>query len=131
MNNTQIVVKRFLQYFTERDLNNIIMLFSENIDWYIPGNIEKAPWLGKRKNRHEVSEFYQMLWRNTEPVSATIDDIFINDRNAVIAGEFSTRMLRTGKMVNSLFFILMTVGNGQITKYRLLEDSYAVSIALG
>lgn len=130
MNNTQIIVQKFLKYLTQRDLKNLTAIFSDDLDWYIPGDVKKVLWLGRRKSRQEVSDFYELLWKNTEPVSANVDNIFFNGEGAVIAGEFSTRMLKTGKVVNSLFFIQIEVKNEQIVRYRLLEDSYAVSVAL-
>ncbi|MEN7551732.1 hypothetical protein AAG747_27700 [Rapidithrix thailandica] len=39
-------------------------------------------------------------------------------------------MLQTQQVVDSPFCIQMTVENDQIVKYRLLEDSHAVSEAL-
>ena len=130
MNNTQNTVQKLLQYLSERDLKNLTTLFANNVDWYIPGDETNVLWLGKRKSRQEVLAFYRLLWQNTEPLSAIIDNIFIDGKKAIIAGEFSTRMLQTGKVVDSLFFIQLTVENNEIIKYRLLEDSYAVSVAL-
>jgi uncharacterized protein len=127
---TQDVVNNFFRFLTQRNLDGLTNLFSENIDWYIPGDQERAPWLGVRNSRKEVKEFYELLWKNTEPVDARIDNIFVQDKSAVVAGEFSTRMLQTNKTVSSLFFIHITVENNLIVRYRLLEDSYAVSIAL-
>ena len=127
---TQAIVQQFLQYLTERDIKKITNLFSESIDWDIPGNTHKAPWLGKRNSREEVKEFYQLLWKNTEPVEAQVDKFLVEENYAVIIGEFTTRMLATHKIVNSFFCIQLTVENNLITKYRLFEDSYAVSEAL-
>lgn len=59
--------------------------------------------------------------------SAKIDNIFIENENAVIAGEFSTKMIKTNKIVDSLFFIQIQLENDQIKRYRLLEDSFTVS----
>ncbi|GHC60686.1 nuclear transport factor 2 family protein [Ulvibacter litoralis] len=129
-NSINKVIQNFLKYLAERNLEDLTKLFVENVDWYIPGDESKVEWLGKRNSRKEVYEFYDLLWKNTKPISANIDNIFINDNKAVITGEFSTIMLQTNKIVNSLFFIQITVENEKIVKYRLLEDSYAVSIAL-
>lgn len=130
MNNTTDTVQRFLNYLTQRDLENLTLLFAEEIDWYIPGDMTKAKWLGRRKTRSEIAEFYKLLWNSTQPVSANIDTIFTDGDKAVISGDFSTRMLATDKIVESLFFIQMTVKDGKIIKYRLLEDSLALSAAL-
>lgn len=127
---TQAIVQQFLQYLSERDLEKITSLFSESIDWDIPGNKHKAPWLGKRNNREEVREFYQLLWKNTEPIAAQVDRFLIEKNYAVLIGAFSTRMLATNKIVDSFFCIQITVENNFITKYRLFEDSHAVSEAL-
>lgn len=130
MNTTIDTVQRFLQYLVQRDLKNLGMLFSKEVDWWIPGDNSKAEWLGRRNTRNEVVEFYELLWKNTEPVSADIDTIFTEGDKAVISGTFVTKMLATGKLVESLFFIQMTVRENEIVKYTLLEDSYAVSVAL-
>ncbi len=127
---TKSIVQHFLQWLNQRNLAELTNLFSENLDWYIPGNIEKAHWLGKKNSREDVKKFYELLWKNTEPVSAQIDKIFVDANDAVITGEFSTKMLQTNKVVDSLFCIQITVENDLIVKYRLLEDSYAVSISL-
>lgn len=130
MNNIESIIQKFLKYLTGRELDELSALFSEDIDWYIPGDETTAPWLGKRNSRQEIVDFYKLLWKNTEAVSAEVSNIYIDDTSAIIAGEFSTRMLQTGKVVDSLFFIHLTVENDLIVKYRLLEDSYAVSKAL-
>lgn len=64
-NQTRNIVQLFLKLLTERNIEGIAGLFSENVDWYIPGDKEKASWLGRRKNRKEVKEFYELLWNNT------------------------------------------------------------------
>ncbi|BFO67244.1 nuclear transport factor 2 family protein [Chryseobacterium sp. KCF3-3] len=128
--NIQETTQQFLQFMSERNLTELTNLFSDTVDWYIPGDEQKAPWLGVRNNKQEVAEFFELLWKNTEPVSAKIDHIFTDDENAVITGEFVTKMLETGKIVESLFCIQMRIQNNKITRYRLLEDSLAVSKAL-
>lgn len=128
--NIQEIIQHFLQFLSERNLKELTNLFSDTIDWYIPGDEEKAPWLGIRNNRQEVSDSFELLWKNTEPISAKIERIFNDDENVVITGEFVTKMLATGRIVESLFCIQMRIQNNKITRYRLLEDSLAVSKAL-
>ena len=128
--NTQNVIQTFFKHLSERNLKALIDLFSDKIDWYIPGDENKAPWLGRRSNKQEVSEFYELLWKNTEPISVKLENVFIDNDKAVIAGEFSTRMIQTDKIVDSLFFIQVTIQNSLIIKYRLLEDSLAVAKSL-
>ncbi|MEN7551733.1 nuclear transport factor 2 family protein [Rapidithrix thailandica] len=58
---TKQVVRQFLQHLTHRNLSGLVKLFSEEIDWYIPGNQQRAVWLGRRKNREDIGAFYELL----------------------------------------------------------------------
>ncbi len=130
MENTQTTVQQFLQYVSQQDLKNLLPLFSDSVDWHVPGDEASVSWLGRRTNRQGISDFYETLWKNTEPVAVNLDHIFIDGEKAVIAGDFSIKMLQTNEVVDSVFFIQLTVKAGQIVKYRFLEDSHAVSVAL-
>ncbi|NQD72818.1 nuclear transport factor 2 family protein, partial [Sphingobacterium shayense] len=126
-NQTQNIIPEFFKHLSERNLTELIKLFSETIDWDVPGDKSKAPWLGKRRGKAEVREFYDLLWRNTEPLSVTVDDTLIDNDVVIISGDFSTKMLQTNRIVDSLFFIKITIKDGLIIKYRLLEDTLEVA----
>lgn len=127
---TETIISQFLDYLSKRDLSNLVNLFSDNIQWEVPGDTQKIPWLGKRISKSEVEEFFKVLWEQTEPLSADIDKIFVHQNKAVITGQFSTKMLRTNKVANSMFFIYIVIKGQKITTYKLLEDSFAVSTAM-
>jgi ketosteroid isomerase-like protein len=129
--NTQQLVQQFFTCLTQRNLIKLTALFAREIDWYIPGNETLVPWTGQRNKRSEIKQFFQLLWQNTEPVSAKVDHVVTDEHVSIITGEFSTKMLSTGKIVDSIFCIQITFKDGLITRYRLLEDSYAVSVAMG
>lgn len=126
--NTEIqnIVEEFLSLLSARN-EAIVNLFSEVIDWDIQGNEKKAIWIGKLKSKNEVANFFKLLWENIKPLSANIDDVLINNNKVGIFGNFSVIMNKSGIQINSNFSIYLVITAGKITKYRLLEDSYAVS----
>lgn len=124
------VVTKYFSLLGERSIELIMGLLSDQLDWYIPGNETIAPWLGLRTNRNEVKEVFELLWKNTEPVSATIDHIAIDGNVVICSGSFVTRMVETEKLFKSLFFTEITVVKGLIVKYRLLEDTFGLVKAL-
>ncbi|PST82657.1 hypothetical protein C7T94_08325 [Pedobacter yulinensis] len=130
MSNTHAITKDFLHYLQQRNLEKLMNLFADEVKWEIPGDVTNIKWLGVRKNKPEIRDFFEMLWKETEPVSGEIATILYDDHNVIIKGAFTTRMLKTGKVVSSLFFIHFTVLGDKIVEYTLLEDSYAVSQAL-
>jgi len=127
---TKELIEKFLAAMASRDLEALACNFSENIDWFIAGNETIAPWLGGRTNRQEIREFFMMLWANIEPVSVKVEHILADGNFGVVTGEFASRMLKTGKIYESIFSMHFTVENNLIIRYRLQEDSYALVDAL-
>jgi len=50
-------------------------------------------------------------------------------RRALILGSLASKLKRTGKIVRTDFAIVLTVANGEIVRFQMLEDSFAVSQA--
>ncbi|WP_157676765.1 nuclear transport factor 2 family protein [Chryseobacterium sp. T16E-39] len=126
-------VETVSKYYTalgERNIEMIMNLIPETLDWYVPGNETIAPWLGHRKTYSQVREFFELLWQSTEPVSASIDNIAIEGNVVLSSGNFETHMLKTGKNFKSIFFTQITVVDGMIVKYILLEDTLGLVKAL-
>jgi uncharacterized protein len=124
------VVERFLQALTARDAEGLAALCATDVDWYIPGHEKLAPWLGRRTTRSQVAEYARLLFGSSRPVSATIHHVYVDGDAAVVTGEFVTAMTATGRLIESPFSAEFTVRTGRIVRYRLLEDSHALVVAL-
>ena len=124
------VVLSYHSALGERNIEKIIAMFPEELDWCVPGDETIAPWLGTRNTRDQVREFFELLWQNTEAVSAMIDHIAIVGNVVISSGNFVTRMVKTNKVYKSLFFTEITIVEGLIVKYRLLEDTFGLVRAL-
>ena len=108
----------------------IAALFSESVVFEIPGDGEALPWIGQqRTGRKAVAEFIRGLRSLTDPVKFDVQDILASDARAAIVGELATRIKATGKVIESPFAIILTVSGGQITRFQMLENSFAVSKA--
>jgi ketosteroid isomerase-like protein len=127
---TRAVMLELFQRMAARDPERIAELFADEVDWYIPGDTQVAPWVGRRHTRADVAAFYRMLNGAVTPLGADLQSLLVDGDVAVAAGEFSSRMERTGRVLDSLFFIHATVRDGRIVRYRLLEDTLAVVASL-
>lgn len=108
----------------------IAALFSEDVDWNIPGNVDLVSWIGRRKGRVGVANFIRDLREQDQPIRFEIRSIVVAEEKAVALGEFASRVKKTGKVIESEFAFEFTVQDGLIVRYRLFEDSFAVAQAV-
>jgi ketosteroid isomerase-like protein len=95
----------------------------------IQGDEGALPWIGRRKGRSAVADFLRGVRTKTEPVRFDITEILASDARAVIVGDFATKLTATGKMIECDIAIILTVKDGLIARFQMLEDSFAVSKA--
>jgi len=62
-----------------------------------------------------------------ERVAFGVQEILASDKRAVILGSLASKLKRNGRIVKTDFAIILTVRNGEIIRFQMLEDSFAVS----
>jgi ketosteroid isomerase-like protein len=107
----------------------IAKLFSENMEWEKAGDTGALPWIGKKSGRAAITDFVNDSRALIERITFEIHDILAGDDRAVILGSLASRLKRTGNIVKADFAIVLTVANGEILSFQMLEDSFAVSQA--
>src|SRR5207302_890375 len=109
--------------------SEIARLFSENMEWEIAGDTGVLPWIGQKTGKAAITDFVNDSRAMIERISFEVHDILANDDRAVILGSLASKLKRTGKIVQTDFAIVLTVFNGEIVRFQMLEDSFAVSKA--
>jgi ketosteroid isomerase-like protein len=127
--NGDIARKLLAAIGTGADPDSIAALFSEDVAFEIPGDDGVLPWIGRRTGRGAVADFIRGTRSLTEPVKFDIQDILASEDRAVILGELATRIKVTGKTIETAFAIVLTVSDGRISRFQMLEDSFEVSRA--
>jgi ketosteroid isomerase-like protein len=107
----------------------IAELFSKNLEWEIAGDTGALPWIGRKSGRAAVTDFVSDSRAMLERISFVVREILANEDRAVILGSLASKLKRTAKIINTDFAIVLTVANGEIVRFQMLEDSFAVSQA--
>jgi uncharacterized protein len=107
----------------------IAKLFSENLEWETAGDTGVLPWIGQKSGRSAISDFVRDSRAMIERISFDVHDILVGDNRAVILGSLASKLKRTGKTVETDFAIVLTVADGEIVRFQILEDSFAISQA--
>jgi ketosteroid isomerase-like protein len=114
---------------TAAEPSEIASLFSDTMEWEIAGDTGVLPWIGKKSGKSAILDFITDSRAILERISFEIRDILANDARAVILGTLASRLKSSGKIINTDFAIVLTVANGEIVRFQMLEDSFAVSKA--
>ncbi len=114
---------------TGRDPAEIAAAFAEDLRFEIQGDDGVLPWIGHRSGRAAVAEFMRDARKLTEPVAFDVEDVLANDSRAVIVGSLQTRIKKTDKITATQFAIILTITDGLVSRFQMLEDSFDVSKA--
>jgi ketosteroid isomerase-like protein len=107
----------------------IAALFSENLEWEIAGDTGALPWIGKKSGRAAIVDFVRDSRAVIERITFDVHDILAGDERAVILGSLASRLRRTGRIIKTDFAIVLSLAHGEIVRFQMLEDSFAVSQA--
>jgi ketosteroid isomerase-like protein len=129
-NDTLHLAREFLgRMGSDAEAAEIAKLFSENLEWEVAGDTGVLPWVGQKSGRNAITDFVNESRAMIERISFEIHDTLAGADHAVILGSLASKVKRTGKVVKTDFAIVLTVANGEIVRFQMLEDSFAVSQA--
>ena len=114
---------------TDTEPDAIVELFAESVTWDVPGDISAFPWIGRQFGRQAVRNFLAETATTILRTGLDIDEILASDTLAVVVGRLASCVKRTGRTITTDFAMVMTIAEGQITRFQMLEDSFAVSQA--
>ncbi|MDR0228457.1 MAG: nuclear transport factor 2 family protein [Flavobacteriaceae bacterium] len=125
---TEQVVKQFYDVLLGKVQGDIIDLFAEEVDWDLPGNEKKFPWLGKKSTKQQVKEgFFDLHPQYVEPIKFEVEFIAVNGEKATAVGHLSSKIIKSNQLFESSFVAVFKVVNGKIVKYHFLEDSHKLN----
>jgi uncharacterized protein len=129
-NSAKATVEEFFRRNASGDPpEHIAELVREDVDWYVAGDVDVVPWIGRKQGRAGVADFYRELRQQVISEKFEITDMLANENRVVVLGELASRVRNTGKLIQTEFAFDFTVEDGQIVRFRLFEDSHAVALA--
>lgn len=107
----------------------VAALFSEHLEWEIAGDDGALPWIGKKSGRQAVADFVTDTRVQIERLRFDVKDILTSDTRAAILGSLASKVKRTGRIIETDFVVTLTVANGEIIRFQMFENSFAVARA--
>jgi uncharacterized protein len=111
--------------FKKGDIESLLKILTENVEWITPGPPELMPIAGRRRGRLEVAEFFATL-KKQEDVELFEPQEYIAQRDKVVALiKYRGRVRATGKTVESNLVHVFTFVNGKIKSFQEYYDTAA------
>jgi ketosteroid isomerase-like protein len=126
---TEFLIISFLQRVGGGDADAIAELFTDEVNWSVPGN-DALPWIGERSTRAEVANYFRTMWAQfAGPGSSSVEHLLIDGGHGVVFATISNSSANTGRPFTTKVAMHFNTEGDKITSMHLYEDSWAVSNA--
>ena len=127
--NQQLAQRLLTELGEGAEAEEVAKLFSPDVEFVIAGDVGALPWIGRKTGPAAVSDFVRDTRRLIKRERFDVHEILVSEDRAAIVGCFASRVNATGKIIESDFALVLGISNGEINRFSLLEDSFAVSCA--
>lgn len=119
------VVRRGYEAFGKGDVDALLALFAEDIEWTSPGPPELVT-AGRRRGRQQVAEFFQAVNEMYDVESFEPTTFLADGDRVVVLGMEVARFKPTGARISGDWAHVFTVENGRIVRFQEYLDASAV-----
>ena len=123
------IAKQAYEKFKSGDIQALLGLFSDDIDWRVP-TIANVPFAtGKRSGREQAGQFFASL-ADSQNVKTFEPREFIAQGEKVVAlGYYSWRVKATGREYEGDWAHVFTIRDGKIAGFQEYTDTAAIADA--
>jgi uncharacterized protein len=118
-------VRRGYEAFVRGDLDALLGLFDEQVEWRTPGPAD-LPTAGQRRGHGQVREFFGTLNQMFEIQRFEPRTFVAEGDRVVVLGEETARVRSTGKVIEQRWAHAFTFSNGKVTAFDEYLDTAAV-----
>lgn len=116
------VVRRGYDAFGRGDLQTLLSLFDDNIEWVSPGPPE-VPTSGTRRGKQQVAEFFRHVGEMFEFERFEPKTFIAQGDQVVVLGEDKSRFKATGAVMNGEWAHAFTLRNGKVVRFQEYLDT--------
>ena len=120
------VVTQVYQGFENGDMEGILALMSDDVDWIHPGHAD-IPFAGTYKGKQGVQHFFENAFEHLDVVEQQVFDFLVKGDRVAALGFEKMRVKVTGKEYESNWIHLYTVRDGKVVRFEEFIDTAAVA----
>lgn len=128
MTDARTLATRFLEHLGRGESEEAAGLFADEVDFVVPHD-PAVWWIPEVRVRHDFERFLAGLGQELDTLEFEVTTIVADGDDVVVLGRFRERVVKTGREFSSPFSIHLTVAEGRLTRFHMMEDSAAVAKA--
>lgn len=121
------VVKDGYAAFGRGDIQGLLGMLSEDVEWHIPG--EGLPLSGTYRGRNGVGQFFQKLAQDSEILAFEPREFVAQAEQVAVIGWERAKIKATNRTIELNWVMTFTVRGGKIAKFREHTDTQALAAA--
>jgi len=119
------IIRRGYEAFGRGDIQTLLGLFDEQIEWVSPGPPELAT-SGRRVGHQAVAEFFTTLSDLLDIQSFEPREFIVQGDRAIVLGHDTARVRATGKLIEADWVHAFTLRNGKVLSFQEFFDASAI-----
>ncbi len=119
------VIRQGYEAFGRGDIETLLSLFDEQIEWVSPGPPELIT-SGRRTGRQAVAEFFTAVNEVFDIQSFETKEFIAQGDRVVVLGHETSRIRATGKLLAQDWAHVFTLKDGKVTAFQEYIDTAAV-----
>jgi hypothetical protein len=123
------LVKKGYDAFGRGDIQGLLALLDEQIDWTTPGP-SSVPFAGRRRGRSAVGEFFRILAETLDFQRFEPKEFVAQGDTVVVMGDDRATLKSTGAVLDFEFVHVFRLRDGRIANFKEYGDMTPLVLAL-
>lgn len=119
------LVKNAYANFESGNVQGILDVLSNDVEWITPGPPDIMPAAGNRRGRNEVAQFFSALGESEDVELFEPQEFIAQGDKVVVLIKYRGRIKSTGRTAESDLIHLFTIREGQVAQFREYFDTAA------
>ena len=118
------IVEAFYRASAKRDIERVVNILADDVDWLVQGPVDVFPFLGQRHGKAAVLEGYREIARKLEVTGYEVEKLLVDGDCAAALIRITSIVVMTGKVMSIRTSQFSRFRDGKLVEMRAVLDSF-------
>jgi len=122
--NIRPIVEAFYRASATRDIERVVALLADDVDWLVQGPVDVFSFLGQRHGKDAVLEGYREIARKLDVTGYEVERLLVDGNSAAALIRLTAIVVMTGKVMSIRTSQFSRFHDGKLVEMRAVLDSF-------